>query len=486
MSFKDYISKSTLIILIISALIVLGTSGCKNATDNSGSVSDSQFNAPGADSASAPNQAEAENFVYDDKWRDKITDTDTELCLKDIISSGFDFQTIYKTPDKEKDGLASKYLDDLMTIDTKETELKNLQNILTMDILISERELYKLSKGKYRCNIINISEYEIKEFSGFDKRFMQVFKNFILIYQKDAFKRFSADDTNYILNQAYYFMIAKAYQKFIKDSGYDMTFSFPIIDKPANGDSLEAPDANAATPAEKLMFNQQDNDDRGVKDGKIDLDRWMLNPDALGESSDKYNAISKLLVISTINEVKKEQGKKTSQFFSIKQCLKPCLKSPATCYDDMAYYYHESIYKLIRATTVLAFTLDTIPVEQIGYFSLGFASQIFSLAAQNQLSNINDPNTIQILSASPVGKEILESSLDDKSKSRIIGIWFLRQVHYAVETIYNATDYAQVTQYNEFVKKIEEGPVLWKVLDKITYDSKPANIDWKKYIQKKH
>lgn len=387
---KTYISKSTLIILIISALIILGTSGCKNATDNSGSVSDSQLNAPVADSASdAPNQAEDVNCVYDDKWRDKVTETDTEQCLKDIISSGFDFQTIYNTPEKEKDSLAFKYLVDGTSI-VKEYP----QDILVSDIIFSERELYKLSKCKYRCDITKISVYEIKEFSGFDKRFMIVFKNFIKSYLKDAFDHLDADETKFILDTAYYVMIAKAYQKFIKESGYDMTFVVPI----------EAALVPTSIPTPSPAPSPEDALDAQAK------------------------SIASQITQNVTNEIRMEEGKSVGQFFSIKNALKPCKKKPASCEEKIAPLVDESFVKYRRGIAATILLLNNNKFDE----------QLFNKVNAELKRNYDSFGKMRsIADNSPVGREIMNANfIDDDVKEQIFYIWYLRQYPYAGEDIW--------------------------------------------------
>jgi hypothetical protein len=249
-------------------------------------------------------------------------------------------------------------------------------------------------------------------------------------------------------------------------------------------------DPNQPVHVDWAQYGYKDNTPTVQEDNnKINLDNWILDPDKLGKAGDTYSKYLLLLVSSVKNQIELEQGKSTGQFFSIKKCLKPCLKSPSTCYQDMDDYYHESIYKLMRAS--LALSSIAIPLsngianadDHLLSFTIGFASAMYLFASQPQTLN-NFINT-DAITASPVGREIYNSPLDFKSKQRLIGIWMLRQVHYAVEDIYNQMGVAKATgiSFNEMIQGYDEFATP-AFLDTITYDSKPTYIDWSKYSSK--
>ncbi len=193
-------------------------------------------------------------------------------------------------------------------------------------------------------------------------------------------------------------------------------------------------------------------------------------------------------------EIKKEEGKDIKQFFAIKKCLKPCLKSPSTCYNNMEDYYHESIYKYIRSLYILTMPQalrGEIKFDTLGLILFDIASKIFAAGSQTRPGlacfGANPPDncsvSLEVFRSSPVGREILNSPLDDKSKQRLIGIWFLRQTPYAVESWFDDSSPEDVKPVikdtiADWTKQFEEK---LPVLSSITYDSMPANIDWSKY-----
>ena len=211
-----------------------------------------------------------------------------------------------------------------------------------------------------------------------------------------------------------------------------------------------------------------------------------------------FAAIENPLLESLENEIRMEEGKSTDQFFAIKKCLKPCLKSPSTCYDDMADYYHESVFKLMRASVQLNALATTLIVmsnakiengrsfdELAVYFAVGITAKIFNLVNTNM--ELFNKFTKPIAELSPVGRKILNSELDFKSKQRLIGIWMMRQIPYAVEDVFKTYNQNGLTLTIKDLdpKRIEDNTINY--LNALTYDSKPANIDWRKYTkQKKH
>ena len=263
------------------------------------------------------------------------------------------------------------------------------------------------------------------------------------------------------------------------------------------------PEEKAPTPepTKTTPTNNNVNADQKSKKLPLGIDYTdFLKPTLTNDEMKLHDALQLNLYTHVLLEITKEKGKNTKQFFVIKNCLKPCLKSPSTCYDDMADYYHESIYKLIRSTTALIFILsslnpDTFTRGQMHLFPISLAASLYIAAGQTdgaltgQLYNLNISNDNlndlrKQFYLSPIGSEILNSPLDDKSKQRLIGIWFLRQVHYAVESILSKQDYSK-DKYNTYIKTLETLTDLDDILSIITYESMPSNIDWSKYNSSK-
>lgn len=199
------------------------------------------------------------------------------------------------------------------------------------------------------------------------------------------------------------------------------------------------------------------------------------------------------------DEIEKEEGKSVDQFFVIKKCLEPCLKSPSTCYGDMDDYYQESIFKLTRASVLLDNLMFTISLQggfkikngsQIDWNSLsvmltlGIVNTIYSLVNFNDIEKFNQ-FTKPIVELSPVGRKIFNSNLDFKSKQRLIAIWLMRQVPYAVEDVFRKWNSNGINiNIKDFDQKVIDDKTI-NYLNNLIYDSKPAKIDWNKYTQQK-
>ena len=230
--------------------------------------------------------------------------------------------------------------------------------------------------------------------------------------------------------------------------------------------------------------------------GTFIVDRTIVEGAAGPGIGEVFEAINNQLLTSLENHIRLEAGISIDQFFAIKKCLNPCLKSPSTCYQDMEDYYHESIYQMMRSLVQLDAITSTLIIigkyktnntslDQISVlFTIGFASMVYRASSQSgRLQSDTEFNeaTKQIIELSPVSKKIYNSNLDFKSKQRLIGIWFMRQIPYAIEDVFKLINQKGI---DLTTKDLDENTIENKTLaylNLITYDSKPANIDWSRY-----
>ena len=127
------------------------------------------------------------------------------------------------------------------------------------------------------------------------------------------------------------------------------------------------------------------------------------------------------------SEIKKEQGKKIDQFFVIKDILKPAIQESFNF--NPIPFYNESVQKALRGITALV-------IAQKGSADLELIKNTFYYLA---IYLSNKPEYIdQLKKMSPVSKKILSTTeLSNYQINHIFQTWYLRQIPYAAEDIFN-------------------------------------------------
>lgn len=141
-----------------------------------------------------------ENFVPDSNWRDRVTSYDTERCVKDIINSQFNYREINNSSNTLlKEALAADYVRNAgLAMQAVISEKPDADALFIAAALIKtsynlEENIYTYSKGKYKCNMPNLSDYEVKEFYGSDQRLPNVFKEFVFRFNRNPFSKLDKD-----------------------------------------------------------------------------------------------------------------------------------------------------------------------------------------------------------------------------------------------------------------------------------------------------
>ena len=165
------------------------------------------------------------NFVPDSNWRYKVTESDTERCVNDIISLQFDYKSIISpnVRDAVRVEVADVYVNNFLLV---KKEVYPDADVLSMNsdvIKVNkdlEEKIYINSKGKYKCDVEHLAKFNVKDFNGDVQTLPNVFSQFIFKYT-NAFSKIDKGDAKLIAACIYIFTIYQAYDKF-SNAGYNL------------------------------------------------------------------------------------------------------------------------------------------------------------------------------------------------------------------------------------------------------------------------